>query len=72
MQKSYFQDVLSRFAKNKSSVVAAVIIAVLVLFAIIGPMLANKNYVNSYLTDTMLVNYQYLTPRLSLIHGTGI
>ncbi|HCG68789.1 MAG TPA: hypothetical protein DEW22_08955 [Clostridiales bacterium] len=71
-QKSYFQDVLSRFAKNKSSVVAAVIIAVLVLFAIIGPMLANKNYVNSYLTDTMLVNYQYLKPRLSFMHGTGI
>lgn len=71
-QMSYFQDVFNRFAKNKSSVVAAIIILVLLLFAIIGPFLANQNYVNSYLTDTMLVNYQYLKPRISFMKGTGI
>ena len=32
----YFQDALRRFSKNKASVVAAVIIGILLLFAIIG------------------------------------
>ena len=33
----YFRDAFNRFQKNKASVVAAVIICVLVLFAILGP-----------------------------------
>ena len=48
--------------KTKYILSAASIIAVLVLFAIIGPMLANKNYVNSYLTDTMLVTIHSKAP----------
>ncbi len=71
-QMSYFQDVFNRFAKNKSSVVAAVIIIVLLIFAIVGPLFGNKAYVDSYRTDTMLVNYQYLKPRLPFMEGTGI
>ena len=35
---SYFKDALHRFAKNKASIAAAVIIGILILFAIIGPM----------------------------------
>ena len=35
----YFKDAFRRFCKNKSSVVAAVIIAFLLLFAAIGPFL---------------------------------
>ena len=34
---SYFQGAFKRFCKNKGAVVAAVVIAVLVLFAILGP-----------------------------------
>ena len=53
-QMSYFEDVLRRFAKNKSSVVAAVIIALLVLFALIGPFTVNQEYVDSFATQTIL------------------
>ena len=35
--RSYFQDAFSRFCRNKGSVVAAVVIIILVLFAIIVP-----------------------------------
>ena len=71
-QMSYFQDVFHRFAKNKSSVVAAIIICILILFAIVGPILANDVYVDAYQTDTMLVNYKYMKPRISALAGTGI
>lgn len=37
--RSYFQDAFSRFCRNKGSVVASIVIAILVLFAIITPML---------------------------------
>ena len=33
---SYFKDALNRFTKNKASIVAAFIIAILVLFAVFG------------------------------------
>lgn len=68
----YFRDALGRFAKNKASVVAVVIIAVLIIFAIIGPYFCNRKYVDSYQTETMLANYQYLLPRISFMDGTGI
>lgn len=71
-QKSYFQDVLSRFSKNKSSVVAAVIIGILILFAIFGPFAVSSTYENSYQTDTTLKRYEKLLPRLSFLDGTGI
>lgn len=70
-QMSYFEDVFRRFAKNKSSVVAAFIIALLVLFAIIGPFTVNKAYVDSFSTQTILTRYKYLTPRLDFLEGTG-
>ena len=70
-QMSYFEDVLRRFAKNKSSVVAAVIIALLVLFALIGPFTVNQEYVDSFATQTILNRYQYLTPKLDIFEGTG-
>ena len=67
----YFRDAFNRFQKNKASVVAAVIICVLVLFAILGPFATSDEYVKSYQTETFLVNYKYLTPRLSIFDGTG-
>ena len=70
-QMSYFEDVIRRFAKNKSSVVAAFIIALLVLFAIIGPFTVNKEYVDSFSTQTILGRYKYLTPKLDILEGTG-
>ena len=70
-QMSYFEDVLRRFAKNKSSVVAAFIIAILVLFALIGPFTVNQAYVDSFASQTILNRYQYLTPKLGIFEGTG-
>lgn len=68
----YFRDALNRFSKNKASVVAAVIILILVLFAIVGPFLGSAEYTAAYQTETMLTNYKYLLPRLSFMEGTGI
>ncbi len=71
-QMSFFQDVFHRFAKNKSSVVASIIILVLVLFAIVGPFCVNPNYAEAYTTDTLLVNYKFLKPKLAFLEGSGI
>lgn len=68
---SYMKDAMRRFAKNKASVVAAIIIGILVLFAIVGPFFGKSSYVGAYTTDTYIVNYKYLTPRLSIFKGTG-
>ena len=38
--RGFLSDALYRFKKNKGSVVAAVIIAIMVLFAIIAPMVS--------------------------------
>lgn len=68
---SYMRDALRRFARNKASVFAAVTIGVLLLFAIFGPFLGKESYTSAYSTDTSVINYQYLTPRLSFMAGTG-
>ena len=47
----YFRDAFRRFKKNKGSVVAAIIIGLLVLYAIIGPFCVNGNYQNITATD---------------------
>ncbi len=71
-QMSFFQDVFMRFCKNKSSVVATVIILILVLFAIVGPFFVNTKYAEAYTTDTLLVNYKLLPPKLAFLEGTGV
>ncbi len=40
---TFFKDAIKRFAKNKSSVTAAIILAILILLAIIVPMVSDKN-----------------------------
>ena len=68
----YFKDAWRRFRKNKASLVALGIIVVLVLFALIGPFFGNKKYQAAYQTDTIVMRYQYLKPRIGLFYGTGI
>lgn len=68
----YFADAWNRFKKNKSSVVAAWIILILVLYSIIGPYFGNKDYQNSYAKDNIIMRYQYLLPKLKFMEGTGI
>ena len=61
-QVGYFADAFRRFCKNRSSVVAAIIIACLLLYAIFVPILCETNYSRS-LTDTTYLTYTKLLPR---------
>lgn len=67
---SYMKDVLIRFCKNKSSVVAAGIIAFLLLFSILVPIFCTTPYASS-LTDTNYLRFTKLLPRCELFVGTG-
>ena len=64
-QISYFRDAFNRFCKNKSSVVAAIIILCLVLYAIFVPIFCETTY-SSALTDTTYLQYTKLAPRCDL------
>ena len=70
---SYLRDAMRRFAKNKGSVVAAVIILILALFAIITPWVAEDAYTDSYGkgTDTTYLQYGYYLPKTKGFEGTG-
>ena len=68
----YFGDAWNRFKKNKGSVVAAIVIMVLVLYAVIGPFCVNKAYQAAYATDNTIMRYQYLLPKLKFMEGTNI
>ena len=69
-QMSYAKDVFTRFCKNKSSVVAGVIIILLVLFAIFVPMFCETQYSLS-LTDTKYLEYKYFLPKAELFENAG-
>ena len=63
---SYFRDALNRFAKNKASIVATVIIGILVLFSILGPIFSP--YTVAYEDGV----YNYLLPKNQLFYDLGI
>ena len=67
----YFRDAFSRFARNKGSVFAAIVIGILIIYAIVGPYCCNRNYTSAYGNDKELVTYKRLRPRLSFMEGTG-
>ena len=69
----YFRDAFNRFCRNKSSVVAACIILVLVLYAIFVPIFCENTYTRA-LTDTMYLNYGKLPPKAEAlgIDGTSV
>lgn len=69
-QISYFRDAFNRFCKNKSSVVAAIIIIVLVLYAIFVPVFCETTY-SKALTDTTYLSYTKLLPKNNLFAKTG-
>ena len=66
----YFKDAMRRFAKNKSSVVAAYIILALVLFAIFIPIFCENNYTKAA-KDTTYLQYGKLLPKSSLFAWAG-
>ena len=63
---SYFADALIRFGKNKASVVAAIIILLIVLFAIIVPITFNGPQ-----TKVMVTYYQKLPSRVVALRSPG-
>ena len=63
---TYFRDALHRFARNKASIVATVIIAILVLFAIIGP------FLTPYTVAYEDASYAYVLPKNPLFRKMGI
>ena len=70
-QVSYFRDAFRRFCKNKSSVVAAIIIIVLVLYAIFIPVFCETTYSRA-LTDTTYLTYTKLLPRNPICVNLGL
>lgn len=70
-QISYFRDAFNRFCKNKSSVVAAIIIICLVLYAIFVPIFCETTY-SKALTDTMYLYYAKLAPKNQLCVDLGL
>ena len=63
---SYFKDALHRFARNKASIVAAIIIAFLMLFAIVAPI------VSPYKVADEDAHYKYCRPRNKLFYNLGL
>jgi oligopeptide transport system permease protein len=63
---SYFEGALRRFCKNKGAVVAAVVISILVLFAIIAPFCTP--YEPAYYDQS----FAYVTPKNNLFADNGI
>ena len=63
---TYFRDALNRFAKNKASILAAIIIGVLLLFAILGP------FLTPYSVSYEDVNYAYALPKNKIFYNLGI
>ncbi|MBR2352930.1 MAG: ABC transporter permease [Clostridia bacterium] len=63
---TYFQDALRRFAKNKASVVAAIIIGILLLFALLAPFLTPFSV--AYEDN----NYSFVLPKNPIFYNLGI
>ena len=66
----YFREAFGRFRKNKSSVVAGIIILCLVAYAVFVPMFCQTPY-SKALTDTTYLQYTKLKPRNRLFVKLG-
>ncbi len=72
---SYIRDCFNRFCKNKSSIVASVIILIIVLYAIIVPFASSKGYraqsYSEFSSGFKDARFAYVTPYCGLFKGTG-
>lgn len=72
---TYLQDCLRRFAKNKASVVGAIILILIGLFAIVEPVIDPKNHVdnNDFFTSGEFkdIAFDCVKPKNVLFEGTG-
>ncbi len=67
----YFKDAFRRFCKNKSAVVAAIIILSLALYSLVIPVLGSTNY-TKVPKDTTYLQYSKLLPKISFFTEHGI
>ena len=63
---TYFRDAFNRFCRNKGSILAAIVILCLVLFAVIAPILSP--YTVGYKDE----NYKYCLPKNNLCYNLGL
>lgn len=66
----YFRDAMGRFCRNKSSVVAAIIIFMVILFAIFVPIFCENSYTAAP-TDPTYLLYGKLLPKSNLLSWAG-
>ncbi len=69
-QIGYLEDAWNRFRKNKSSIVASIIILFLVIYAIVVPIFCETTYSKS-LTDTTYLTYTKLLPKAKHLQWLG-
>lgn len=69
-QIGYLEDAWHRFRKNKSSIVASIIILILVVYAIVVPIFGETTYSKS-LTDTTYLTYNKLLPKAKGLEWLG-
>ncbi len=62
----YFKDAMIRFSKNRTNVIATIILGLLILLSILVPILTSKNY------ESQEPNLQYLPPKVPLLEKIGI
>jgi oligopeptide transport system permease protein len=63
---SYFRDAFNRFCRNKGSIIAAIIIIMMVLFAVATPI------ISPYTVEYHDPYYKFMTPRNPLFYNAGI
>ena len=64
--QSYWQDIRSRFTRNKGAVAGMVCIFLILLLAIFGPMVSGHTY------DAQTITHQNLAPRVPGLEGLGL
>lgn len=69
----WLKDSMTRFAKNRLSVIAAIILLVIALFAIIVPLSSPKSYVSNkdFPSGFQDVKFSEVLPRIPLFKGSG-
>jgi len=62
----YFQDAMIRFTKNKTNIIATVILSIIILMSVFQPLLTTKNY------SVVEANLSLLPPRIPILENFGI
>jgi len=68
----YFKDAFIRFQKNKSSLVAAIIIILLVIYAVVAPIIGETPYTKVEEDKNIRLQYTQLRPKSDLFSWAGV